>query len=76
MFERFIELIQWDDGGSVLIEPERVVAIQKKVWPAIDSFTEERLKGPRSFVFLQNSNIFFEIADTVENIKKKVQWES
>ena len=68
MAERFIELNQCDDAGVVLIEPENVVAIQKRSLPLIyDS------PSPQSFVYLRNSNIFFIIADTVENIRRLVE---
>ncbi len=68
MAERFIEFNQCDDAGLVLIEVENVVAIQKKLLPS--SYNSI---GPRSFVYLRNSNIFFVIADTVENIRRLVE---
>ncbi len=70
MVDRFIELLQYDDMGPVLIEPENVVAIQERPLSLSDASI-----GPRSFVCLRNSNILFAIADTVENIRQKIERE-
>ena len=73
MAERFIEFNQWDDQGLILIEPENIVGIQNRPYTAMNWSEEEKLKKPRCFVYLRNSNIFFQIADTVENIRRLVE---
>jgi len=63
---RFIEFTLSEGGGAVLIAPASIVAIQESDWDMASS---------SSLIFLRNSNVWFKVADTKEEIMKKVESE-